>query len=81
MGHIKLIKLIDVFAKLGVLFWDSESKLTGFSSIDNSGNAFAWGLGAGVSLGPLGVRLEFENFHVEDPQSLSSVMLGATFGF
>jgi opacity protein-like surface antigen len=81
MAHFEVLLILDLFAKAGVLFWSSESKLVEQVIGDESGTAFSWGLGAGVSLGPIGVRLEWENFHVKDPETLSAVMLSATMGF
>jgi OOP family OmpA-OmpF porin len=81
MGRIQIINLIDLFAKAGAFFWKSESGLVQQTLGEDSGTAFAWGLGAGVHLGPIGVRLEWENFQVEDPETLSMLSLGATFGF
>jgi hypothetical protein len=80
MGRFELIAIVDVFAKAGALFWKTESSLVG-NTIGESGTDFAWGLGAGVHLGPLGVRLEWENFQVQDPLSLSMLTLSATYGF
>lgn len=82
MAHFEVLAILDLFAKAGVLFWKSESSIVQLAREDKSnGTAFAWGLGAGVSLGPIGVRLEWENFHIEDPATLSAVTLSATFGF
>jgi len=82
MGHFEVLMILDLFAKAGVLFWSTESKVVQAALDDKStGTAFSWGLGAGVTLGPIGVRLEWENFHVDDPETLSAVMLSATFGF
>jgi opacity protein-like surface antigen len=81
MAHFEVLMILDLFAKAGVLFWSSESKLVETVIGDESGTAFSWGLGAGVSLGPIGVRLEWENFQIEDPATLSAVTLSATFGF
>jgi len=80
MAHFEVLMILDLFAKAGVLFWDTESKLVE-DSFGDSGTGFAWGLGAGVSLGPIGVRLEWENFQIKDPATLSAVTLSATFGF
>jgi hypothetical protein len=46
-------------------------------------NAFAEGghIGAGVRLGPIGVRLEWESLEGGDSENLSMVSLGATLGF
>lgn len=81
MAHFEVLMILDLFAKAGVLFWKSESGLVQEQLGSETGTAFSWGLGAGVTLGPIGVRLEWENFQVDDPETLSAVMLGATFGF
>jgi hypothetical protein len=80
MGRFQIFSLIDLFAKAGAFFWKSEAVLVQ-QTLGDSGTAFAWGLGAGVHFGPIGVRLEWENFQVTDPESLSMLSLGATFGF
>ena len=78
MGRLK-ISIVDVFAKAGAFFWKTEAG--GDVSGSNDGTAFLWGLGAGVRLGPIGVRLEWESMEVENPQNLSMLSLGATLGF
>jgi OOP family OmpA-OmpF porin len=80
MGRFQIFNLIDLFAKAGAFFWKSESRFVQLT-VGESGTAFAWGLGAGVHLGPIGVRLEWENFQVADPETLSMLSLGATLGF
>jgi hypothetical protein len=76
------IAIVDIFAKAGALFWKSESSVPDFDyTAEESGTAFMWGLGAGVHLGSLGVRLEYENFRVEDMDNLAMLSLSATFGF
>jgi OOP family OmpA-OmpF porin len=81
MGRLQVLNLIDLFAKAGAFFWKTESGIVQQALGEDSGTAFAWGLGAGVHLGPIGVRLEWENFQVDDPATLSMLSLGATFGF
>ena len=80
MARLEMLLILDLFAKAGAFFWKTES---GFveNIVGESGTAFAWGLGAGVHLGPVGVRLEFENFQVADPETVSMLTVSATFGF
>jgi len=84
MGRLQVLGLVDLFAKAGWLFWKTDSRLVQ-ASLGETGSDFAWGLGAGVHLGPIGVRLEYENFNIDNPQdipiTLSMLMLGATYGF
>lgn len=79
LGRLK-ISIVDVFAKVGMMFWDSEGSHVGTPTSD-SGTDILWGLGAGVHLGPIGVRLEWESLTLGSPQDLSVVSLGATLGF
>lgn len=74
VGRIQ-IAIIDIFGKAGVMFWNTDG------SVDESGTDFLWGLGAGVHLGPIGVRLEWESLEAKHADNLSMVSLGATLGF
>jgi len=80
MAHFEVLYILDLFAKAGMLFWKTESTVIE-TSLGETGSGFAWGLGAGVGLGPIGVRLEWENFTIEDPVTISMLTLSATYGF
>ena len=56
--------MLEVFAKAGYFFSDSEFK-AGDITESTSSSDFSWGVGAGVSLGKLGVRAEWESLKVE----------------
>ncbi len=79
IGHLEL-SIFDLFAKAGAFFWSADSSFGEFSD-DETGTSFLWGLGAGISLGPIGVRLEWESMEVKELDNLSLLSLGATFGF
>jgi len=74
------IAIVDIFGKAGIMFWNSEATL-GNQSDEGDGTDFMWGLGAGVHLGPFGVRLEWESLEVGGPDNLSMVSLSGTLGF
>lgn len=74
------IAIVDVFGKAGAMFWESEYQVDELGG-DDSGTDFLWGIGAGVHLGPIGVRVEWESLEVSGPTNLSMVSLGATLGF
>jgi hypothetical protein len=74
------IAIVDIFGKAGVMFWSHDLTLLGRTS-DESGTDFFWGLGAGVRLGPIGARLEWESVEGGGPDNLSMVSLSATLGF
>jgi len=79
LAHLE-ITLLDLFAKAGVLFSDtSETYPDGAES--SSDTNFLWGLGAGVHLGTIGARLEWESVAVSGSDNLSVVSLSATLGF
>ena len=79
LGRFQLA-IIDIFGKAGAMFWSTDVTLLGIP-VEESGTDFFWGLGAGVHLGPLGLRLEWESVAISGPENLSMVSLGATFGF
>lgn len=79
IGHIE-VSIIDIFAKAGAFFWKTTSAWSDIAE-DESGTSFLWGLGAGVSLGPVGIRLEWESMEVKSMDNLSMLSLGATLGF
>jgi OOP family OmpA-OmpF porin len=74
------IAIVDVFGKFGMMFWDSEVNLEGLSA-DASSEDVIWGLGAGVHLGGIGVRAEWESLETGGDDNLSMVSLSATLGF
>ena len=79
LGRLK-IAIIDIFGKAGIMWWSQDVKLLGLT-FDESGTDFFWGLGGGVHLGPVGVRVEWESVVIDDPDNLSMVSLSATLGF
>jgi len=79
LGLIR-IAIIDIFGKAGAMFWSRDAQI-GSVSDDTSATDFFWGLGAGIHLGPLGVRAEWESVVIGSPDNLSMVGLSATLGF
>ena len=74
------VAIVDVFGKAGVMFWTAESSVGDIAG-ENDGQDFLWGIGAGVHLGGIGVRAEWERLEVGGDDSLSMVSLSATLGF
>ena len=79
LGRIE-IAIVDIFAKAGAIYLSTDAKI-GDQGDDNNDTAFLWGIGAGVRLGPIGVRLEWESVETENVDTLCMVSLGATFRF
>jgi OOP family OmpA-OmpF porin len=72
--------IAEVFAKAGYFFYDTELKTSlDVPDFKESNNDFAWGLGAGLKFGKIGVRAEWENFNAKDMKNLSMVTAGLTF--
>jgi len=71
------VSMLDIFAKAGYFFWSSEVKGGDYSEKADDGD-FVWGFGAGLNLGKLGVRAEWENFSIGDLESLSMLSAGVS---
>ncbi|MDY0065374.1 MAG: outer membrane beta-barrel protein [Steroidobacteraceae bacterium] len=67
---------VDLFAKAGLISWDS--KIAGF---DADGTDFAFGLGAQLRFLSLSVRAEYEAFDVDDVDHLNMISIGLTYTF
>jgi len=57
--------MLQIFAKAGYFFANTELKVSDVPR-DNSSSEFAWGVGAALNFGKLGVRAEWENLKVEN---------------
>lgn len=74
------IAILFVFAKAGAFFYNTENQVSDLI-FDENKTAFLWGIGAGVNLGGLAIRLEWEDLGTSVPESLSMLSAGVTFGF
>lgn len=72
---------VDLFAKLGYVFWDLEVSVPGTNvSESDDGSDIGYGVGAAIGLGPLQLRGEYEIYDVEDAD-LSMLSLGIAYQF
>jgi len=72
---------IDLFAKVGYLFWDIEASIAGFpGSVSDDGSDIGYGLGAGFNLGSLQIRGEWELFDIDDAD-VSMLSVGVVYQF
>ena len=81
VGYLPLpLPLLDVYAKAGAAAWkiDASNPLV---SLRDSGSSFAWGAGAGLHLGSLGARLEYEKFSSSGSRNLDLLSLGVSYTF
>jgi OOP family OmpA-OmpF porin len=56
------IGIVDLFAKVGMVNWDTEIGVQGFGSVSDDGWEPIYGVGVGVHFGSIGVRAEYERF-------------------
>ena len=78
--------LIEVFGKIGVIYWDADTVLQGgLSGIDlrdsDDGVALAFGGGAQAYFASLAVRLEYERFEISEADAVELWSLGVTWTF
>lgn len=82
-GMVK-IGILQVFGKAGAFFSRTKTELTNSAGekITNEKDretAFAWGLGGGLQLGRLQLRIEYENFEISSG-NLGMLSIGAAIG-
>lgn len=80
IGILPVGEKFNLFAKLGMLFWDAS--LSGKGGGDDSGEDFSWGIGAGYSFtDQFGMRLEYQGFEIEDTDTVDLLSVGASWKF
>ena len=78
MGMLPLGEQFDLYAKLGMIWWDAKAH--GFGK--DSGEDFSWAVGAGYSFtDQFGVRLEYQGFEIEDTDTADLFSIAATWKF
>jgi len=74
---------IDLFAKGGLVRWESKASASGPLGfrLDDDGTEFGYGLGVQARLGSLAGRLEYEKFDVDHTDGVELLTLGVTWTF
>ena len=75
------LPLVDLFAKVGVVSWDSSVSVDGVEVVDDSGEDLAYGVGAQARFGSIAVRAEYEIFDIDDTDDVNMLSLGLTWTF
>ncbi len=74
---------VDLFAKLGYVFWDVEVSAPAFPELgseSDDGSDIGYGLGAAFNLGSLSIRGEYEIYDLDDAD-LSMLSIGLAYRF
>jgi opacity protein-like surface antigen len=73
---------VDLFAKAGVISWDSELTNPQLGRIaDDDGTDLAYGAGVQFRLLSLGVRAEYEIFDIDDVDDANMISVSVTYTF
>lgn len=71
---------VNVFGKLGYIFWDADVDV-GTISFSDDGNDLAYGAGARIGLGSIEIRGEYEFFDISDIDSVDMLSASIVFYF
>lgn len=72
---------VDVFAKAGVISFDTDVKIQNFGNFRDDGTDFAYGVGVQFRLLSLGVRAEYEMFEIDNVDDANMLSIGVTYTF
>ena len=75
------IPFVDLFAKVGVISWNQDVDISSIASSDDSGEDFAYGVGAGFAFGAAALRAEYERFEIPHTDSVDMISLSFTWTF
>jgi opacity protein-like surface antigen len=71
---------IQLFGKAGVVAWDADAS-DGDGSVSDDGTDPAYGIGAGLQFGSIGVRAEYEYFDIDVIDDVSLISVSALWVF
>jgi OOP family OmpA-OmpF porin len=72
---------VDVFAKAGVISFDTDVKFQNIGNVRNDGTDLAYGVGVQFRLLSLGIRAEYEKFEIDDTDDANMLSIGVTYTF
>jgi opacity protein-like surface antigen len=77
-----LVIPVELFGKAGAARWNLSGHTSpSLFALDDHGTDFAWGGGAQTHFGPLGLRLEYEQFNLRDADDVRAVSFDVSFHF
>ena len=73
---------VELFGRLGMMFYEVDLNLTGGRVVDESGEDLVWGAGIGIDvLDRLNLRLEYEEIDIEQLDEADALWLTAAWKF
>lgn len=73
---------VELFGRVGVMFYNIDINLNGGQLIDDSANDMVWGAGIGIDvLDRLNLRLEYESIDIPQLDEANAVWLNAAWKF
>ena len=72
---------VDLFARVGAINWDADFEVEDFGKISDDGTDLTYGVGAQFRVWGLSVRAEYEQFDIEDVDTVDLISLGVTWTF
>ena len=83
------IGIVDLYARAGMVNWDTKIAVQGVGSVSDDGWEPTYGVGIGLHFGSLGARLEYERFTTSSFEDLfdnfdtdvDTISLGVTWTF
>jgi hypothetical protein len=81
VGVIPVGTAFEVFGKAGYSMWDADFDISGIGSGSDDGNDLAYGIGAAYTFGKFALRMEYEQFDIDNTDNVSMASIGADFRF
>jgi OOP family OmpA-OmpF porin len=73
---------VELFARVGLMFYEVDLNLTGGRFIDESGEDLVWGAGVGIDIGErLNLRLEYEEIDIAELDEADALWLNLAWKF
>lgn len=72
---------VDLFARVGAINWDADFEVEDFGKVSDDGTDLTYGVGAQFRVWGLSIRAEYEQFDIEDTDTVDLLSLGVTWTF
>ena len=72
---------VDLFARVGVINWDADISIEGLGEVGDDGTDLTYGVGAQFRVWGLSLRAEYEQFDIDDVDTVDLISLGVTWTF